>query len=268
MNTQSQIQIGNCTEARAMCERRKNAIQDSVRSCVSRSALGTICRRPRRLSALILIAVSVWFGHQARADFSLFNTGVDSGGMPLPGGSIDPHWSIVAGPSTGAAFVLTNQLLGSYAQSSVSRWIWVNANGGGDVNGANYTFRLTFDLTGNPASASLSGSWGVDNNGSIMLNGSAAIGTGALSLSGGGGGNFSTFHDFSITGGFVDGINTLDFVAENDGGPGGLNVTNLMGTDTGSVPEMGSTFGLLFLALIALCGISRLHAFRVGLTYN
>lgn len=194
------------------------------------------------------------FGHQVRADMiSLFNTGVDSGGTPLPGGSIDPHWSIVAGPSTGAAFVLTDQHVGVYAQSPVSSWIWVNANGGGDVNGANYTFRLTFFLTGNPATASLSGSWGVDNNGLIMLNGSSAIGTGALSLTGGGAGNFITFHDFSITGGFVAGINTLDFVSENDGGPAGLNVTNVMGT----VPDAGSTLPLLGFASLGLIALRR-----------
>ena len=209
-------------------------------------------------SLLILLGVAVLFGHQVRADtIDLFDTGVDSGGTPLPGGSIDPHWSIVAGPSTGDAFVLTNQLVGTYAQSSVSSWIWVNSNGFGDVNGANYTFRLTFFLTGNPATASLSGSWGVDNNGSIMLNGSAAIGTGALSLTGGGGGNFQTFHDFSITGGFHAGINTLDFVAENDGGPGGLNVTNLMGTDTAGVPDAGSTLPLLSFALLGLVALRR-----------
>jgi VPDSG-CTERM motif len=215
--------------------------------------------KTKSLLILILLGVAVCFGHQVRADtISLFNTGVDSGGTPLPGGSIDPHWSIVAGPSTGAAFVLNNPLVGIYAQSSVSSWIWVNANGFGDVNGANYTFRLTFDLTGfNPASASLSGSWGVDNNGSIMLNGSAAIGTGALSLTGGNTGNFNIFHDFSITGGFVAGINTLDFVAENDGGPGGLNVTNLMGTATATgTPDAGSTLPLLGFALAGL-GILR-----------
>jgi VPDSG-CTERM motif len=212
-------------------------------------------------SLLILLGVAVLFGHQVRADtFSLFNTGVDSSGTPLPGGSIDPHWSIVAGPSTGAAFVVTNQLVGTYAQSSVSRWIWVNANGGGDVNGANYTFRLTFDLTGfDPASVSISGSWGVDNNGSIMLDGSPAIGTGALSLTGGTTGNFNIFHNFSITGGFHAGINTLDFVAENDGGPGALNVTNLMGT---SVPDAGSTLPLLGFALLGVAVLRgrRAHA--------
>lgn len=67
--------------------------------------------------------------------------------------------------------------------------------------------------------------------------------------------NFATFHSFQITGGFVSGINQLDFQATNLGGPGGLNVNSLVLTASPSgsaVPEPSalalSTIGVLGLA--------------------
>jgi hypothetical protein len=39
--------------------------------------------------------------------------------------------------------------------------------------------------------------------------------------------NFNVEHDFTITGGFVAGMNTLDIQVTNTGGPAGLNVTSL-----------------------------------------
>jgi len=176
----------------------------------------------------------------ANADsISLFNTGVDSSGVPLAGGSDDTHWTIVSGPgvtSPAPAVVVTNQSpFGSYAQDPNSAWIWVKASGAAGINSP-YTLRMTFDLTGlNPNTAMISGSWGADNNGMILLNGSTPSGTGTLSLSGTDGSNFASFHSFTITGGFVAGVNTLDFVVTDTGNPGGLNVNSLVGTAV--VPE-------------------------------
>jgi hypothetical protein len=171
---------------------------------------------------------------------SLFNTGVDSSGVPLAGGSNDPHWTIISGPgitSPAPAVVVTNQSpFGLYAQNPDSRWIWVNASGDAAV-GSSYTIRETFDLTGTiPSTATISGTWGADNNGMILLNGSTPVGTGTLSLSDANISNFSSFHSFTITGGFVAGLNTLDFVVTDTGNPGALNVNSLVGTVT-SVPE-------------------------------
>jgi hypothetical protein len=198
----------------------------------------------RRITQRILVFVVLGLAGRASAGtIPLFSTGVDSSGAPLVGGSIDPHWVITAGPgitSPAPAFVLTNPV-GVYAMSPSSSWIWVNANGIGGI-GSPYSFELTFSLTGLQAStAVLSGMWGVDNNGSIDLNGSAATGTGGISLTGGIEENFAVFHSFTITGGFVAGINTLDFQAEDDANPGALNVNNLILTATsGSVPEPSS----------------------------
>jgi hypothetical protein len=173
---------------------------------------------------------------------SLFNTGVDSSGTPLAGGTFDPHWSIISGPGITTpveAVVLTNQHPhGNYVSSPNSQWVWANASGDAGINSP-YTLQLTFDLSGfNPGAATLSGFWAADNFGSILLNGSSPIGTGTFDLPGDSSSNFNSFHAFTITGGFTAGINTLDFVITDDGNPGGLNVTNLVAT--ASVPEPSS----------------------------
>jgi hypothetical protein len=191
-----------------------------------------------RVRAFLLSLVQfVCLGGWADADsISLFNTGVNSSGVPLPLGSNDAHWSIISGPgitSPAPAVVVNNQ---SYAQNSNSAWIWVNASGNAGVNSP-YTIRETFNLTGeNPNTAMISGTWGADNNGMILLNGSTPSGTGTLALSDSDLSNFGSFHSFTITGGFVAGVNTLDFVVTDTGNPGALNVNSLIGT-VSSVPE-------------------------------
>jgi hypothetical protein len=202
-------------------------------------------------------------GPALAAPVTLFNTGVNGVGTPLPGGSVDPHWSVVAGPSIVApvpAVVLLDQSpLGLYAQDVDSRWIWVEGDGTAAV-GEPYTFRLTFDLTGlDPATAVITGRWGVDNTGFIRLNGSTAgIGSGELSLPDVLLENFTAFHDFTLDSGFVAGINTLEFVATDDSNPGGLNVNDLVGTANTvgpPVPEPSALvpIGVGAVAVLAYC---------------
>ncbi len=198
----------------------------------------------------------------ARADqIPIFNTGVDASGAPLAGGSADPHWSVVAGPgitSPTPGEVIISPSPFYYAEPADSRWIWVNADASGST-GSPYTFRLTFDLTGLDAgTATISGAWGVDNEGVIQLNGAAPTGTGALTLTNFDDlGNFDVLNRFSITGGFVAGVNTLDFLATDNDNPGALDVSTLIGTATaGAVPEPAS-FLLLGAGAIAVSGYAR-----------
>ena len=92
----------------------------------------------------------------------------------------------------------------------------------------------------------------------ILLNGATPTGTGALSLSDfDDEGNFDVLNRFSITGGFVAGVNTLDFLATDNDNPGALNVSTLIGTAAaGAVPEPVS-FLLIGTGAIAVSGYAR-----------
>lgn len=185
----------------------------------------------------------------------LFSTGVDAGGNILAGGSADPHWTIVAGTgiSSPTPAIVVSSPAGSYATSGDSRWVWRNADASG---GGGNTFRLVFDLTGyDPATAAISGFWGVDNNGRIQLNGVDAVGSGTLVLSGSNTGNFTVLHAFTISGGFAAGLNALDFIAVDTGSPGALNVRGLTLTATTAVPEPQSLVALALGSIGMLAGL-------------
>jgi hypothetical protein len=172
--------------------------------------------------------------HVGRNDDTMlrvWNTGVDVNADPVSPGALDQHWQLVAGPGVGApqpAVALTEQHPGgAYYPTTDSAWIWRDAAGAADI-GVPYTFRLTVDLSGlDPASVTIGGIWGVDNDGTITFNGQPPTGTGAFSLSNADHSNYNVHHPFSITGGFVAGSNTLDIQVTNADGPAALNVALL-----------------------------------------
>lgn len=211
-----------------------------------------LCDRWRLLVPTILALALVMVGEVKAAPIVLFNTGVDASGTPLAIGATDPHWTIVTSTTTPAIVSTPSSL---YATSPDSSWVWVNANGSGS---GTHTFRLTFDLTGfDPSTVTISGAWGVDNTGEILLNGITPVGTGTFDLPTITTDNFTQFHNFVITGGFVAGVNTLDFVATDVDNLGGLNVNSLTGTATpAAVPEPSS---------VVLAGIGILGVLGYGL---
>jgi hypothetical protein len=163
---------------------------------------------------------------------TIFNTGVDNSGNALPAGSIDSHYAGISPASTAFVLGATTALPGTWlANSAASQWIGPDDGNGGSVNGGLYsrTYRTTFDLTGLiVATAQLTGRWAVDNSGTLLLNGipiSTATG-------------FSSFTPFSASSGFVAGVNTLDAVWTNAGGPGGV-LIEVSGT-ADQVPEPGT----------------------------
>jgi PEP-CTERM motif len=113
---------------------------------------------------------------------------------------------------------------------ALSAWIGPNSNSQLDGPVGNYDCRTSFDLTGLMAStASIAGQWSVDNFGvDILLNG---VSTGVTATS------FQGFYQFNVANGFVDGLNTIDFIARNDGGPTGLRVEMAGRADAAAVPE-------------------------------
>ncbi len=132
------------------------------------------------------------------------------------------------------------------ANNAVSRWMTPASNGNQSFDPTSdrlYLYTLNFDLTGfNPASASFSGRFAVDNEVTqILLNGTA--------ITQGGLGAFNSWTAFSATGGFVGGLNTLAFTVRNvrqaSGNPTGLRVEFLASSadaalSGGAVPEPAS----------------------------
>ena len=211
-----------------------------------RNSVGNKTAKSRTLCSAAILIVGILFNLLPVVEaeqIMLYNTGVDDMDNLLPLGVQDSHWNIVSPSpdSVGPAWTLSDQHPLVYVQTLSSEWIWLNTDGTTPDLGhvPNYYFRETFFLPpgSDPSTALIMGSWAVDNDGTILLNGNTPSGTN-LTLSGGGSQNFTQFYQFTITGGFVSGLNTLDFVVDDYGAVGGLNVTNLTGV-VSAVPEPG-----------------------------
>jgi hypothetical protein len=171
----------------------------------------------------------------------LFNTGVDASGISLPSGTVDPHWTITASVDPGFpgpdAVVLNDSgfpIPPWLANDEFSKWIAPQADqSAGNLEG-DYNYRTTFSLSGfNPASVRVVGEWAIDNTGNdIVING---VSTGQRND-----GGFTGWTPFQITGGFVAGVNVLDFKVNNAPtgvNPTGFRVRNLRALGTALPPN-------------------------------
>lgn len=171
----------------------------------------------------------------------LWATGVDASGTVLPAGLSDPHWTVL---ETGNPAVVTGQLNPSWlGPNTTSNWIWQRQNG--SPTNVNRTFRLQFSLDGlDPTSARISGRWSSDNSTiAILING---VNSGVPQN---GPSAFSFYRPFTITSGFVPGLNTLDFVVNDFGQIAGLRVDQISGA--ANVPTPASALMLPIGALWA-----------------
>jgi hypothetical protein len=196
---------------------------------------------------------------QAAVITTLFNTGVDASGTPLPDGTVgDPHYSLVSVPA-GTTDVRVRTSAGGFpippyfGDDSLSAWI--GPNNDNQVDGVNglFDYRTTFSLAGfNPGSAMITGGWSTDNDGvKILLNGvdTGNPGTAYNQFQLG-------FASFTITSGFTGGTNTLDFIVNNGGGPTALR-TEMTGTaSVGGVPEP-ATWGLMIVGFGGMGAVLR-----------
>ncbi len=185
-----------------------------------------------------------------RVAINVFNSGVDANGNVLPVGAFDPHYTITSTPGGpfGSAVVQLNHpawLANNAAGTPGSSWISTTATGTDNIAPGEYVYETTFDLTNlSGANAQLLIAVAADNSVNILLNGEET----GFTHSG-----FAAFSaPFLITSGFIEGINTLQFVLTNAGtapNPGGLRVQILGSTTT--IPEPG-TLSLLGLAIAGL----------------
>lgn len=198
--------------------------------------------RFKSIAIATLLTTALALGASA-SSINVFSTGADDSGVRLPLGTPDSHYSLISGPYVG--FVTAGTASSTWVQdSATSRWI-TPGNATWDIG--TYEYQTTFSLAGlDPASAILTGSWSADNSAIIYLNGNAT----SFTL---GANAYGSFTPFTLSSGFVNGVNTLDFFVYNDGGPTGLRV-DISGTAS-PVPEPSTMWlmlgGLLMAALVA-----------------
>lgn len=185
----------------------------------------------------------------------LFNTGVDSTGSLLAGGSLDSHYSILETASSGVAIDhYSYPGFGAWLPpTSSSQWIWENRNGQ-PVN-VTRTFRTTFDMSGfELATAVINGRWAADNIGlDILVNGASTGQTIPGSYA-----SFNSWHSFSINSSLlVSGVNTIDFQVQDVGGISGFRAEFLTATADVAVPDSAATITLLGAVLLGMMGYNR-----------
>ena len=175
----------------------------------------------RVCSRLVVVVICVLgFSTAAHAVpiLDLFNTGVVTQGVLLPGGGdgeVDTHWDVVAGPGIVTPIdAVTYKHPSYFADGPNSRWISVNPFGG--PGNASFVYQTTFTLDPlfDPALTLIQAQCAADNSVSgVTLNGSPV---GGAVCDG-----FDAFDPaFSITSGFIPGTNTLQFTAVDGGPPG------------------------------------------------
>lgn len=197
--------------------------------------------KPFLCGGVFLLAAAVSMPGAAITD--LFNTGVDAAGVGLAvtNGATDIHYTVISSPSntgTPHSAVTYYNLAYSPADNASSDWISVNTSGS-DGSGGSYDYQTTFTIGAlyDPSTALITGQFeGDDHIIATRINGVVVSGATADS--------FQHYTPFSITSGFVAGLNTLDFIVLDDGQPTALRVDSLVGTvsplSTPTVPEPAS----------------------------
>jgi hypothetical protein len=157
----------------------------------------------------------------------LFSTGVDEQYNILPDGSTDYHYQIISSadisfPGPEARVVISHGFPMDdrwYPNNDKSKWIAPRTDAGKFNEVGTYIYRIQFDLSKFKSNTTvIAGLWSSDNNGlDILINNKST-------------GYFTPIEayygmfPFEIKNGFVDGINTIDFVVYNVNAPTGLRV--------------------------------------------
>lgn len=146
---------------------------------------------------------------------TLFNTGLDTNRVALGDGLIDPHYTLISNPDTGSPDAIVEGSIpgGWLGNTASSKWIGPQLNTAASAVGF-YTNRTTFDLTNrDPNTVVIIGRWSSDNTGrDILVNG---VSTGNPQNTA----QFASYTGFLIStsnASFLPGINTIDFVVENE----------------------------------------------------
>jgi len=199
----------------------------------------------RKLFLSLLLLASPLLANAASV--SLQNTGTDAGGTLVGVGEVTAFWALSAAP-TGSSVALGSKPFRfrhpSYAaDTSVSAWVSPGINGNAGASGQ-YVYELSFDMTGfDPATVSIQGLFSSDNDGALWLNDEPFAVTSSFA-------GFGVMQAFSLTDGFVPGVNVIHAMVNNGGDPTAFHVQ--FTSVTASPVPLPPAAGLLAAALPAL----------------
>jgi hypothetical protein len=186
-----------------------------------------------------------------QADTINVSTGLDASNTLITDESADAHWTA---PSGAAALpVFADDADGGFftwvANGPNSNWIAADDNNASDP-GNDGTYTRTFDLTAlDQSTASISGSWTLDDEGTLNLNGHQIA---AALVSG----DWTSLHPFSDSNSadFNVGLNTLTIVLSGDNF---LDAVRLEGNVTTSAVPEPTSLALLAIGMTGLVGYAR-----------
>ena len=206
-------------------------------------------------SALLLPSLAM------AASIVVHNTGVDSSDVLVAPGASTAFWLLSSKPGGATETIGSNPFRFNccyWADQSNAAWVSTVA-GGSSSAGGNYVYDLQINLTGlDPSSAVISGKYGSDNSGQVWLNGNAPV-----LVQGSNFGSYPASPNFTISSGFVPGINTIHVQVTNEGNPTAFFVqfTSATANAAAGVPEPGA-MALTFGALAGLTFLRRRTARR------
>jgi regulation of enolase protein 1 (concanavalin A-like superfamily) len=183
------------------------------------------------------------FGLLTRPAPATFASGVDGAGNLLGSGAVDPHYTLVSSPDPNAPGPNTYVVPSTsfpippwIADGPNSNWIAPRADQSTGNAVGNYDYRTTVDMTGYRAkSAAVWGFFASDNElVDVRVNGVSTGIADSVDL-------YQFFTGYTIGGGFFHaGVNTIDFIVHNGGGPTGfrneMQITALPATQAPPLP--------------------------------
>jgi len=185
--------------------------------------------------AAFFSAVLTFPGLASAAAIPVHNTGVNASNVLVAPGAQASFWTLSAKPA-GAVEAIGSlpfrYFNGAYFPDTATA-AWVAPQAGGNAGQAGiYTYDLVIDLTGSdPATASIVGTFGTDNAGSIFLNSNAPVASTGV-------GAFGAPTPFTINSGFVAGLNTIHLQVNNQGDPTAFFVSFTSATATATAVQV------------------------------